>query len=511
MLKKNQKINLSKEEKNGVKKNVMVLYKSNNIIYNFKKNSKQNSSVSFFKKDQKQTSITKKFNYFTNSITSMYNQSPFIQRIVNCGQTIEYYLCPSGIDTTYRKGYVSSNEHGQAIFTYPKGKIICFELTNVQLLSLKNVDFQSSNEYLRSSSLVNYFKHYSLPSYEVGYQARSPFGYLPFQVYKYQSFSNRKRQLQEISPEQYGTAKGKYAVKYNLETYHRSNQDTCLIQKPAVKVGDWIQTGDLLADSASSVGGELAIGHNIIVAYMPWEGYNYEDAILINERLVYEDIYTSIHIERYEVYTKDTKLGSEQITREIPDINENEIRHLDKNGIAKIGSWVEEGDILVGKITPFNLKTLTPQQKLLYKIFDKQLNTTKDSSLRAPKGIKANVINVNILAQQKIEIHNKQKTDKVPIKNKSKTKQLDTDIYITHDAHSSIHTACRMEDEQAKQGDKSKILKQVKNGKTKISIITKLTNTANDYNFTNNFVSKFQFCIFNPLTSISQMLNAQRA
>ncbi len=195
-------------------------------------------------------------------------------------------------------------------------------------------------------------------------------------------------------------------IKYNLETYHRSNQDTCLIQKPAGKEGDWVRTGDLLADSASSIGGELAIGHNIIVAYMPWEGYNYEDAILINERLVYEDIYTSIHIERYEISTKETKLGNEQITREIPDITENEVSHLDKNGIAKIGSWVEEGDILVGKITPFNIKSLTPQQKLLYKIFEKELHTAKDSSLRAPKGIKANVINVNILKRQKIFIKN---------------------------------------------------------------------------------------------------------
>ena len=189
----------------------------------------------------------------------------------------------------------------------------------------------------------------------------------------------------------------KVIKEYNLDTYNRSNQDTCLTHKPAVKEGDWIQTGDLLADCASSVGGELAIGHNIIVAYMPWEGYNYEDSILINERLVYDDIYTSIHIERYEVLTKETQLGYEQITREIPDINENDISHLDKNGIAKIGSWVEEGDILVGKVTPFNIKTLTPHQKLLYKIFNKELSKTKDSSLRAPRGIKANVININIL------------------------------------------------------------------------------------------------------------------
>nr|AXZ97187.1 beta subunit of RNA polymerase [Eudorina sp. NIES-3984] len=216
----------------------------------------------------------------------------------------------------------------------------------------------------------------------------------------------------------------KLFLKYNLETYRRSNQDTCLIQKPAVKEGDWIETGDLLADSASSVGGELAIGHNITVAYMPWEGYNYEDAILINERLVYEDIYTSIHIERYEVLTTETKVGLEQITREIPDTTENEISHLDKNGIAKIGSWVEEGDILIGKVTPFNIKTLTPQQKLLYKIFNKQLSITKDSSLRAPKGIKANVINVNILKKQKIEINNKDKKKRVTTKKAKKIKTI---------------------------------------------------------------------------------------
>nr|QKN19189.1 beta subunit of RNA polymerase [Eudorina elegans] len=241
---------------------------------------------------------------------------------------------------------------------------------------------------------------------------------------KLAKLNNRKMLKNLLSyPKIFRTFRKKLFLKYNLETYRRSNQDTCLIQKPAVKEGDWIETGDLLADSASSMGGELAIGHNIIVAYMPWEGYNYEDAILINERLVYDDIYTSVHIERYEVLTTDTKLGSEQITREIPDISENEISHLDKNGIAKIGSWVEEGDILVGKITPFNIKTLTPQQKLLYKIFNKQLSTTKDSSLRAPKGIKANVINVNILKKQKIEFNNKDQKKRVTTK-KAKTNLL---------------------------------------------------------------------------------------
>jgi DNA-directed RNA polymerase subunit beta len=193
---------------------------------------------------------------------------------------------------------------------------------------------------------------------------------------------------------------------HQLETYHRSNQDTCLVHKPAVKVGEWVESGDLLADNSASMNGELAIGKNIIVAYMPWEGFNYEDAILINERLVYDDVYTSIHIERYEIETKNSQsseaslaeLGGEQITREIPDINPESIAHLDKYGIASVGSWIEAGDILVGKVTPINKKTQTPYQRLLFKLLDKTINTVRDSSLRAPRGIKANVIHVQILS-----------------------------------------------------------------------------------------------------------------
>lgn len=267
-----------------------------------------------------------------------------------------------------------------------------------------------------------------------------------------------------------------YAKRYPLETYHRSNQDTCLIDKPAVKEGDWVQNGDLLADSASSVGGELAIGHNIVVAYMPWEGYNYEDAILINQRLVYEDIYTSIHIERYEVQTKDTKLGPEQITREIPDLSQNEIRHLDKHGIAKLGSWVEEGDILVGKVTPFNIKSYTPNEKFLFELFDKKPSPTKDSSLRAPKGIQAYVINVNILDKQKIAINqtdnsktktsktNKKdksmsltKTDRVGLKNK-KYKYIVKNIHIYLAEKRKIQVGDKMAGRHGNKGIVSRIL-----------------------------------------------------
>jgi DNA-directed RNA polymerase beta subunit len=188
-----------------------------------------------------------------------------------------------------------------------------------------------------------------------------------------------------------------------LDSYHRSNQDTCLVHKPAVYCGEWVESGDFLADSSASMNGELAIGKNIIVAYMPWEGFNYEDAILINERLVYDDVYTSVHIERYEIETKENQLGPEQITRDVPDVTPEAISHLDSYGIAKIGSWISEGDILVGKVTPVNKKTQTPYQRFLFKLLEKTQNPVRDSSLRAPKGIKANVVNVQILAAEKKE------------------------------------------------------------------------------------------------------------
>lgn len=192
-------------------------------------------------------------------------------------------------------------------------------------------------------------------------------------------------------------------TQYNLQTYHRSNQDTCMLHRPTVFEGQWIQKGDLLADCSASIGGELALGQNIFVAYMPWEGYNYEDAILISERLVYDDVYTSIHIERYEVETRETKFGMEEITRQIPEIEKSEIRHLDKRGIIKIGTWVEEGKILVGKVTPTNKKYHSPYQKLLYTILEKEFLPTRDSSLRAPRGLKAKVIDIQII---KTDIHN---------------------------------------------------------------------------------------------------------
>jgi DNA-directed RNA polymerase subunit beta len=183
---------------------------------------------------------------------------------------------------------------------------------------------------------------------------------------------------------------------YQVQPYQRSNQDTLLIQKPVVMESDWVQKGDILADCAASVGGELALGQNLTVAYMPWEGYNFEDAVLISERLVFDDILTSISIEKYEIDLKQTEFGKENFTRNIPDVSIHNTIHLDLKGIAKIGSWVEEGTILVGKTTPICQETSSPYKRLLYSLLEKEdTKFIRDNSLRAPKGIKAKVIDIH--------------------------------------------------------------------------------------------------------------------
>ena len=194
---------------------------------------------------------------------------------------------------------------------------------------------------------------------------------------------------------------------YWLESFQKSNQDTPLLHKPAVFEGQWVQSGDLLADCSTSVGGDLSLGQNLLIGYMPWEGYNFEDAILISERLVYDDLYTSIYIERCEIEIKKTELGIEQLTREIPEIEQIELEHLDKNGIAKIGTWVQEGDILVGKITPIKKKEESPYKKLLYTILEKQFVPVRDSSLRASKGAKSKVIEIKVFKTYNFTINEK--------------------------------------------------------------------------------------------------------
>jgi DNA-directed RNA polymerase beta subunit len=189
-----------------------------------------------------------------------------------------------------------------------------------------------------------------------------------------------------------------------LQSYERSNQDTCLTQRALVREGEWVQQGDILADCAASSFGELALGKNILVAYLPWEGYNFEDAIVLNQRLIDEDVYTSIHIERYEIETREKEYGKEQITSYIPGASWKQKRHLTRMGVAQIGSWVSTGDILVGKRTPLEPQPLTPYQKLLYDIMDKAAPREKDTSLRLPKGVHGRVIKHKILEEKSLTL-----------------------------------------------------------------------------------------------------------
>jgi len=189
-------------------------------------------------------------------------------------------------------------------------------------------------------------------------------------------------------------------LKYKLSKYQRSNQDTCLNQKPLVRIGEKVVAGQVLADGSSTEGGELALGQNIVVAYMPWEGYNYEDAILISERLVQEDVYTSIHIEKYEIEARQTKLGPEEITREIPNVGEDALRQLDEQGIIRVGAWVDAGDILVGKVTPKGESDQPPEEKLLRAIFGEKARDVRDNSLRVPNGEKGRVVDVRLFTRE---------------------------------------------------------------------------------------------------------------
>ena len=189
-------------------------------------------------------------------------------------------------------------------------------------------------------------------------------------------------------------------INYFLQKYQRSNQDTSLVQRPAVAEGDWLEIGDLLADCSTSSAGELSLGKNILMAYMPWEGYNYEDAILISERLVDDDVYTSVHIEKYEIRTRQTKEGPEEITKKLPYLATSEVFHLDKEGIARLGSCIQEGKILVGKTTPTSQKFESPYQKLIYTVLQKELQPFRDTSLRGPKNLNAKVVHVQVLRKK---------------------------------------------------------------------------------------------------------------
>ena len=173
---------------------------------------------------------------------------------------------------------------------------------------------------------------------------------------------------------------------YPMTKFKRSNQNTCINQKPIVRVGQKVAKGQVLADGPCTELGELALGRNVLVAFMPWRGYNFEDAILVSEKMVKEDYYTSIHIEEFEIEARDTKLGPEEITRDIPNVSETYLRDLDDSGIIRIGAYVKPGDILVGKVTPKGETQLTPEEKLLRAIFGEKAGDVRDASLDLPAG-----------------------------------------------------------------------------------------------------------------------------
>lgn len=204
------------------------------------------------------------------------------------------------------------------------------------------------------------------------------------------------------SPDSEGNGDGQVQI-YRLTKYKKSNQNSCYNQRPIVKKGDRVVPGQVLADGPSSELGELALGQNVFVAFMPWGGYNFEDSVIVSERMVKEDVFTSIHIEEFEVLARDTKLGKEEITRDIPNLGEEALKNLDESGIIKIGAEVKPGDILVGKITPKGETQLSPEEKLLKAIFGEKAGDVKDTSLRVPPGVEGVVIDAKVFSRRGVE------------------------------------------------------------------------------------------------------------
>jgi DNA-directed RNA polymerase subunit beta len=190
---------------------------------------------------------------------------------------------------------------------------------------------------------------------------------------------------------------------YNLLKFQRSNQNTCITQRPLVKVGDVVNAGDIIGDGPSTQLGELALGRNVLCAFMPWNGYNFEDSILISERIVSDDVFTSIHIEEFEVMARDTKLGQEEITRDIPNVGEEALKNLDEAGIVYIGAEVKPGDILVGKVTPKGESPMTPEEKLLRAIFGEKASDVRDTSLRLPPGVSGTIVEVRVFSRRGVD------------------------------------------------------------------------------------------------------------
>jgi DNA-directed RNA polymerase subunit beta len=216
-------------------------------------------------------------------------------------------------------------------------------------------------------------------------------------------YVDSQRIVVRVEGEEEGLSREMGADIYNMTKFKRSNQNTCINQRPIVRVGQKVHKGQVLADGPCTELGELALGRNVLVAFMPWRGYNFEDAILVSERMVKDDYYTSIHIEEFEIEARDTKLGPEEITRDIPNVSETYLRDLDDSGIIRIGAYVKPGDILVGKVTPKGETQLTPEEKLLRAIFGEKAGDVRDASLICPPGIEGIIVGVKIFSRKGIE------------------------------------------------------------------------------------------------------------
>lgn len=230
--------------------------------------------------------------------------------------------------------------------------------------------------------------------------------------------------IDENSAEALVSFDDKRRVEYRLTKFLRTNQDTCVNQKPIVQPGQKVKRGDVLADGCATENGELALGRNILVAFMPWRGYNFEDAIIVSEKIVSEDVFTSIHIEEFELQVRDTKRGEEELTREIPNVSEEATKDLDENGIIRIGAEVNEGDILIGKITPKGETDPTPEEKLLKAIFGDKAGDVKDASLKAPPGMKGIVISTKLFSRKKKDTESK-KEDKRKLESLDRSRRKD--------------------------------------------------------------------------------------
>ena len=202
-------------------------------------------------------------------------------------------------------------------------------------------------------------------------------------------------------------------ITYELQKFRRTNQDTCINQRPLIDVGDKVKKNNILADGCATDKGELALGRNILVAFMPWMGYNFEDAIIMSERIVRDDVYTSVHIEEFELQVRDTKRGEEELTREIPNVSEEATKDLDENGIIRVGAEVAAGDIIIGKVTPKGETDPTPEEKLLKAIFGSKAGDVKDASLKAPPGMKGVVVATRLFSRKRKDASSKKEEKQI--------------------------------------------------------------------------------------------------